>query len=307
VKARLLFFLAAGLAAGLPATQTDYQAGLLAAPWLAVPTDARTTAMAAQAAVPKGLGSLSANPAGLGALKGYELEAGHTAWLLGSAIEHAGLGWGTGKTGLALGFDYVGFGSVDAYSLSGGSLQANGSLNPTAYALTLGLGQQLAKGLDLGVAGKWISQSIDGSSAEAGYAVDLGLSWEILASGLHIGVAAQNLGDILQDGRLPGQLRAGLAYVAKFGKDQWTVAADDVAGLAATDGSASAINVGTEYSLRNLVDLRVGYSIAQRGLGGAAGLSAGLGVCYAGWRLGYAFNGQGELGAGQQVTLGVGW
>lgn len=302
----LVFALCLPLPGALAATQSNDGAAKLAAPWLQSNNDARSLALAALTAAPKGPGALGDNVAGLSGGKGWQLGLDHTLGIEGLSQEHGVLGWSNGKTGVGLGFDYLNFGSVDAYSVVGNKLVAGTAFNPYAANASLGASQKWG-GVSLGAAAKWASQSLDGSSSASAFAGDLGLLWAG-KSGLSLGVAAQNLGGDLDGAKLPAQTKLGLAYQAKPGGHAWLLAADYSLNLAAGDSSANQAAFGTEFWLHPSVALRAGYTLAQRGsLGGTAGLSGGLGIKVSRFTLNYAYSGLGELGAVQVIGGELGW
>lgn len=298
--------LALGLSTGLPAAQTNNGVANVAAPWLQGSGDARSAALAANTAVPKGLGALGDNVAGLGGVQGWQVGLGHTLGLESTSLEHGALAWGNGKSGVGLGVDYLSFGSVDSYTVVSNQLVPGSAISPYAATATLG-GAHRFGSVSIGAAAKWVSQSLDGSQSASTFAGDLGALWSG-KGGISLGLAAQNVGGQLDGANLPGQVKAGAGYQKTLGKNALLLAADYVQSLVATDGSANQIDVGGEWLLRETLALRAGYSVAQRGsLSGSAGLSAGLGVHVGAFTLSYAYSGLGDLGANQHLSLEAGF
>ena len=303
---RILTFSLLCLPLGLLATQTNDGVASVSAPWLQGTNDARSAALAANTAVPQGLGALGDNVAGLGALKGWQAGLGHTLGIQGTSQEHGALNWGNGKTGVGLGVDYLSFGSVDSYTVVSNQLVPGSAITPYAATATLGGAHRFGT-VSLGAAAKWVSQSLDGSQSASTFAGDLGALWSG-KSGISLGLAAQNLGGQLDGANLPGQVKAGAGYQTPLGKQTLLLAADYVQSLVASDGSANQIDVGGELLLRQTLALRAGYSLAPRGsLSGTAGLSAGLGVHLGAFTLAYAYSGLGDLGANQHLSLEAGF
>ncbi len=291
------------LAATCGAAENVLESASVSAPWLKFPSSARSASMAgAGAALAQGADSLLHNPAGLAFLERNQAAFMHNAWAQDAAIEHASYARGLDEaSAYAASFDFLSFGAVEKVSVAGGAPTILGSFNPSAWHLDFGYGRNIA-GIALGLNLKYLSQSLDGTSASA-YGADLGAMTRFGDSGFSLGAAAQHFGSQLAGASLPLNIRAGLAYQVKAAEsDQLSIAVDVNAPLA--DSAASTVAVGMEYWFKEALALRGGYKVSRdASLGGHAGLSAGIGAKYKWLALDYAYHSLGDLGAGNLVSL----
>lgn len=297
-------FLALIAAAG-PLMAETFAAGSAAAPWLKLPNSARSAAMGeAVVAVADDVNSLSVNPAGLSSLNGMQASLLHHAYVVDSSIEHAAFGMSLDAgSAMALGIDYLNFGSVDKYTVDAvtGALKANGTMNPTAMAVNAAYGRSLA-GIGLGLNVKMVSQSLDGSSSSSAFGADLGALWHRSGKGgFSAGLALQNLGSQLEGASLPMNVKAGGSYTlgVSEGSNAMLFAVD--ANIPSADTGASSVSLGAEFAGGSLWALRGGYKVA--GNGGAGGFCAGAGLSYSIATIDYAFVSQGVLGNSSEISL----
>jgi hypothetical protein len=290
-----------GCLGSLSADQTNFSAASQAAPWLTLSSNARSSALGdASVALADGVNGAGFNPAGLSQLQGQEAAFQHRSYILDTSIEHVAYGLDIAPFfGLAASVDYINFGSVDKFSLdpSTNQLTSNGSFNPSAYHVDLGAGYALGS-LSLGATAKFISESLDGSTAATAAAADLGALWRS-PMGLNLGLALLNLGSQLEGADLPLSGRAGAAWKLDLGGDSQvlTLAAD--VNVPWADDSASTFGGGVEYSI-SLYALRAGYKVV--GNGGAAGLTLGAGLRFKAFQIDYAYSAIGELGNSNQLS-----
>lgn len=293
------------LLALLGLVQGPAHAGDIAASWLLIPNSTRDAALSgAFGALADDVDALGVNPAGLAELSGNEAELLHNIWAQNLTVEHLAYGHGFGDWTLALGGDYFNFGQVDFYNLnSAGNPVANGSFNPVGLDLYGGVGLTLSRGLELGVDGKFIMESLVSGMSSSTEALDAGLKYKNYPTGLGASVALLNLGGTIEGSNLPSSVDVAASYVNRLSPSHLLSLGLD-GNLALNDSTASTASVGTEYWYRGTVALRAGYRLAGYGnLQGLAGLSAGVGVKLEQAELDYALTTLGDLGSGSQISL----
>lgn len=296
--------LCGSLAVPLAATQQDLAAPGVGARFLNVPSSAVSLAQAsALGAVSGGLESLGINPAGLAGLDTPQLGFTHSLLIEDASLEHVVAGMGLERGGaVALGVDYLNYGSVDSYRVdAGGQLSKGEVLHPSALALNLVWARFLVRGVSLGAAMKTVTENLGGGSS-TGLALDLGLQWHPGLGGLGFGFSLIDFGGGLQGEQLPSQARLSTAY--EFGPAlalPLRISADGLFNVA-DRGSAQAF-MAAEIRPLPFAALRAGYNLA--GTDGPTGLALGAGL-HRGWlALDYAYAFAGDLGPTQRFSLSV--
>ncbi len=288
--------------------QTDYAAGRSAGAELGVALGARPAALAgAFTAVCDDLNATAWNPAGLAQAKGLQAGFLHSLYFQDTSQDHAAFtqalwpGAGVGAT-----VAYFNYGSLERMEEQGGMPVPAGDFTPYAYSLSVGYGQWLAPLAAVGGAVKFLSQHIDSETYSA-VAADLGVLVRPGVDGLQLGAKVQNLGTPVAGVALPAAVSLGAAYLlpAKAAEnDAWRLLLD--VGLPFADAASTSLRVATEYGFGDLLAGRVGYIVKdQGGLGGAAGLTAGLGVKVSLFTLDYALASFGDLGLTHQLEVTV--
>ncbi len=309
---RALTFSLAGPGRRAPAArpdQTDTGQGSVAAPFLTLPSDARSAAMAqAGVASTRDINAMSLNPAGLAGLAGQQVGLNQNFWLQGSSVES--LSYGTGlfrHAGLGLDLNYFSVGAVDRVAFdASGQLQNAGSFNPYYLSGGIGYGEEFGHSLSLGVLGKMVQQNIDGSTASA-FAADLGLEYSTPLKGLTLGLSEQNLGGTLAGSSLPLMTRVGASFaMGNPDRNSLLVNVDGQIPAAALDQTS--LSAGVELHTGRFLSLRGGYELQQsNGLTGLSGFTAGAGLGRGGlhyaWELDYAWVPMGDLGHANQISL----
>ena len=283
------------LAGGLHAAN-NASAG--AAQWLNVlGSGARETALGGALAADGGsLDSLGINPAGLAGLAAPQASFTHNSWIGDSSVDHVALGYSPlPGSAVAVGLDYVNFGSVDLYSIdSAGLPQPAGQAQPTASQASLSWAQPLAWGLDAGASAKWLNQTLAGQSSVAG-AADLGLRYHAPGQGWSLGGGVLNLGTSLFGSPLPTETRLGAAGA-------WGPVGLDVdLRWVPVDQDGPQALAGLEYRPLDALVLRGGYRLANADA--VSGPSVGFGIHWGWARLDYAFDMAGGLASTQQFSL----
>ncbi len=293
------------LALGLRADQSNSGLESQAAPYLTLPSDARSAAMAQTgAAFGRDLNALSLNPAGLANVSGQQLALNQNFWVQGSSLETLSYGLGLFRhAALAASLNYMSSGSIDRTSFdSGGNLVTNGSFNPYSYNAGLAYAQELFSDFNAGAQLKLVSQNIDTSSATA-FAVDLGVQYLSPVRGLNLGLSVQNLGSKLASSNLPALTRAGLSYAFGLGSHPALLISAD-AQIPNASPKESSYGVGAEFRLGRSLALRGGYLASDNsGMSGLTGLTAGAGFSHDWWQLDYAWLPMGDLGYANQFSL----
>ncbi len=187
----------------------------------------------------------------------------------------------------------------------------------TAQDLAIGasIARRVTDQLHFGVNAKYISETLDDATVGA-WAIDIGTVFYTGIRSLRVTMVGRNIGPDTQiaefderigyepaDIRMPVNFSFGAAYDLLEGgagsMHLWTMAVEFVH---PNDGPEK-VNVGTEYSFRDLLKLRAGYryNYDEEGLTLGTGVNAGVG----GYELsvGYAYWAFGKLGAVHLVSM----
>jgi hypothetical protein len=298
----LLAVLSAAVLAAPAHSQTNFAAGSTAAPWVKLPSSARIAGLGEAGTALRGdIEAQSLNPAALAGLKGQQFSLMHNIYVLDSSVQHLGYGIGLFEnSAIAVSADYVSFGAVDQYKVVNNALVADGSIHPSAWTATLGLGHQIGS-LALGANAKMLNQDLGGITGNA-FAGDVGaqLSLGGEKAGADLGASYQNMGTELNGASLPQGLKLGAILRADFGLGVLSLLGD-VNALAA-QGSFDSGSMAVELMGSQTYALRGGYKFL--GNGGASGLSLGGGLRFSGFSVDYAYTTRDSLGASNQISVG---
>ncbi len=293
-------FIAGFLLAGSPLWAQNLPVGSVSASWLNLASSARIEGLGdAYVALADHVDALGVNPAGLGRLQGPELALTHDSYIQGADIEQVMGSFGVGQGNLALGLSYENFGTVQSFTVSGGTPVATGSFQPSVWRLDVGYGFALGSDLFAGAAGKIFTDNLDGNETR-GAAGDLGALWIPNGGGLNLGFSILNIGAL--DGEaIPTEARGGAAYSlsipdgANSPADKFTLSLDGLAQV--NDINAARVALGAEYWYHQAIALRVGQQLMDTGgLSGWSGFSAGMSFRFSAVQLDYAFATRGDLG-----------
>lgn len=248
------------------------------------------------------------NPSGLARLEKKEISVSHAE--LFESVRHDFLAYAHPLDSgvVAGGLTYLSQGRIEGRDAAG---HLSGGYDASDAAVSLAYARKFAA-IDFGASAKYLRSHIGSQEAQGG-AVDLGAKrrWEGVGPGsVQVGAALRNLGPGLKFGDrrddLPLRVAFGVAYRSSAGH---ALSAEMINGPrgAGTDGS-----VGAEYRAAKEFFLRLGYATRTAIPGGsgfdaARGLSMGIGVDRANWRLDYAAVPSGELGSAHRFTLGARW
>jgi|WetSurSiteA1Bulk_404760.scaffolds.fasta_scaffold57438_1 hypothetical protein len=283
--------------------------------FLTLNTDARSSAMAGSVvSMEDDVNLIFYNPAALSTLKNMQASVGFFKYLMDINSGSAAYSQYFKDIGyLGAGIRYVNYGNFDRYDEN---YQNTGTFGASDFSLSIGYANIVKQNLKLGANAKFIYSTIDEYNS-IGLAVDLGAIYTFPEDKFNIGASILNLGAQLKsyngnNERLPLDVRLGitkqLEYLPLTFNLGWSNLADDYDNF--FDRFKNII-VGGEFNLNEYVDLRIGYSNPKRqnyrtgssiGLGG---FSAGLGIkLQEKYKLDYAFNSLGDVGAEHRINLG---
>lgn len=281
-------FLVPTLVAGTGASSGDF---------LQISTYSRGMAMGgAWVAVADGTGALYYNPAGVGRNGSGELSVSHSELLQDLKLENVSIAYPLRNgSGLGLGVNYLGYGSIAGYDVSG---NATGDVNAYSLLLAVGFSQRVNGNLSLGVVIKPLFERLGGYSAST-ITADIGMIADF--GQFSIGAQLANWGGSIkfENDRvgLPTSFRAGIAYR--------TLGSNSVISLGGSrDGEGLyAISSGIEYHYNGSLILRTGYrSTMQNGGNATDGVSFGVGLNVKPVGIDYSYRPSGTLDGVHQLT-----
>ncbi len=265
--------------------------------FLKIPVDPRACGLGeAAAGYPGSAASLYYNPAGLAGVESFDVLVMHNAWLLGMNHEYAAAGYGTRELGtFGLSFDYWGSGDISSVDYRGETLPGY-TFSAVDWYASLGYARWFGP-LSFGVGLKFISERVESLSTSA-WALDAGGIWRLPVEGLTAGLSLTNVGTKAK----LDQEEFSIPYSARLGWrwDVWDFGVTQDVILSPTERPGVA--VGAEYRLAGILALRAGYRTGSD-YQGLSGLRAGLGVCYRGLGVDYAFAPYGLLGNTHRLSL----
>ncbi|MFA6318951.1 MAG: PorV/PorQ family protein, partial [Elusimicrobiota bacterium] len=210
------------------------------------------------------------NPAGLGLVRRYEATFMHNQYVDSVSQEYLSLAL---PQGFGLSFNYLDYGSLTRATISrkDGSL---GSFSASDLAASLGYGIRLYRGLSLGLAAKYLRESIYRYEGH-GAAFDVGAMYMLQEDPrISFGIAIQNMGTPVrfqgEREQLPLTLRAGAGLGFSLLGFENTLAAE----MSKRRLEDPAIGVGMESVVAGMFPVRVGYTTrndADIGLTGGVG------------------------------------
>ena len=238
------------------------------------------------------------NPAGLVAIEGLEMSAGHVTLAENSRLENIALSHKALGGRMAYGFTYVSYGELESRDTVG---NLTGNFTASDMALQAGYARQFGK-LAFGAALKGVRNRIENESG-TGFGFDAGAQ---LRSGiLRFGAALLNAGKSgrveTQSVDLPTTISGGASAVMK----NITLSAEARRNI---PEKRTVLSGGLEAALLKALYLRAGYSRDTTNKGventdNMKGLSLGFGIKLGQYRIDYAYLSQGELGGNQRFTL----
>jgi tetratricopeptide (TPR) repeat protein len=237
----------------------------------------------AMAADGLGYAGMEANPALLDSQPGAQLGLAQAPGPFGASVSSLGLAWPTLHWG---GLGLTGhWTSLDGIPGSDEQGQPTGSLSYSQWQAGLGWGRAIGWGLSAGLAGRWMGETLAGSSGQAA-ALDLGLAWQAGSAldGLQLGLVSHGLlGTSLQLGPGPADMQGpDWRLGAAWARPLWASSVD-LRLLAQAEKAAwqqAAWGLGLELGVLQHLSLRAGFR--AEGLAAGVGLKAlGVGADYA--------------------------
>lgn len=246
------------------------------------------------------------NPAGLNYLKNQELIASYTKWIADMNFVH--LGFATTKlSSILFGNIGVGITFMDEGKISSIGIEDNGNyaLNSSDIAIELAYAKKIAQ-INLGAGLKFLNRSVFGESS-SGVAFDVGAQLNFKDS-LNLGAVLKNIGFasavVKESDLMPMKLGIGAAYGYNLKKN------GHINGLIGADlriDDLPVISLGLEYILKNMLFLRLSYSLATGGnrIDEYNGISFGLGIVSKKLSIDFSVIPMGILGTTFHVSLGI--
>ena len=283
--------------------------------FLKLDADARSSAMGGSTvSMVNDINAFYYNPASLGTILNTQGSVGFYKYLLdinsGNAAytqKYKDLGY------FGVGIRYFNYGSFDKYDEESNNI---GTFNANDLAITLGYANNYQGNLSYGASLKFIYSNIDVYHSSA-IAADLGLLYQIPEKNITLGLSILNLGTQISKYAgtkedLPLDLRLGfskrleyLPLTFYFSLTNLNEEKDKFI------DRFKNIKVGGELNMSDDIVLRIGYNNQQRqdlktgSTTGLGGFSAGLGInIYEKYRIDYAFNSMGKIGATHRFNVG---
>jgi long-subunit fatty acid transport protein len=277
--------------------------------------DARSSAMAGSfVSVDNDVNSIFYNPAGLATLKGKQASVGFFKYLLDINSGNVSYSQKYKELGyFGVGIRYMNYGTFDKFDESYENI---GTFGASDLALSLGYANKYKDNLNYGANLKVIYSTIDVYNS-VGLALDLGAMYLIPDKKLNLGISILNLGTQVKEylatsEKLPLDIRIGMT---KTLENLPLTVNIGFANLANTYDKFyerfKNIIIGGEFVLNDYVLLRIGYNNTERqnfktgSSLGIGGFSAGLGIKFTEkYKLDYAFNSLGNIGAAHRFNIG---
>jgi opacity protein-like surface antigen len=280
--------------------------GTTAAPFLSIEVGARAIGMGGGfVALANDATALYWNPAGLAKMPRGEVTLNHTEWLAGIQYDFAGVALPLGSIGtVGLSFTSLTMGDMLVRTVAypegtGEKFSANDFAIGTSFA------KSLTDRFSIGFTAKYVNQKIWHMQASS-IALDIGTLFRTQFKDMTLGMSISNFGNKMQllgsDAQVPidiapekegnnskivGTMKTdkwSLPLIFRFGvamnvirnyNFRWTVAMDAMH----PNDNTEYINVGTEYSLKEMVFLRAGYKNLYMN-DSEEGLTLGGGLAY---------------------------
>ena len=281
--------------------------------------------------------SLYYNPASLGRLEKIDAQFTYNKWLADINYNYAVVGVPLQGIGtLAIQMTSLNSGEMDVRTVEQ-PLGTGERFSVTNFALGLGYGMMLTDRVSVGLQMTYFQESIWHSSL-TGFALNIGVQYQVEVDGLTIGAALMNFGPRAKyEGRdayvnfdfdpkkygdndqLPAQLRmdewglptafrVGMSYPVRFSKDYKLILTADA--FHPNDNKES-ISLGGEFQLLDIFYVRGGYrNLFLEDLEGGAVLGGGVKASISGGyiiRFDYAWADYGRLDQAHRFTFGIGF
>ncbi len=284
-------------------------AGSTGAQFLRIPPDSRGNSLAGSLISDvEGLNSLYWNPAGLNYIEKKNIMLSYNKWI--SDINYFYLAYGMPVSFLLTPDDSIGIGLtyMDGGDLESTDMQGNKGATLSSYyaGITAGYSTKI-KQLDLGTSIKIFKQSLFDQTSML-FGMDIGgkmkIKWiENLSGGIvlkNIGIAGafEKESDVM-----PFTIQAGLSYgfIGHLHIVKTMLSSDFML------DESPFINLGIEYSFKEIIFGRIGYKIetGKNNLAWIKGMNSGIGAKYKNLSLDISWGSLGVLGNLIQSTIGI--
>ena len=338
MKRSIFFMIVFVLLAPVSILFAQSKAGTTIAQFLKIEPSARAAALGnAGTSLYGEAASLYYNPASLGRLDKIDAQFTYNKWLADINYNYAVVGVPLQGIGtLALQITSLNSGEMDVRTVEQ-PLGTGERFSVTNFALGLGYGMMLTDRVSVGLQMTYFQESIWHSSL-TGFALNIGVQYQVEVDGLTIGAALMNFGPRAKyEGRdayvnfdfdpkkygdndqLPAQLRmdewglptafrVGMSYPVRFSKDYKLILTADA--FHPNDNKES-ISLGGEFQLLDIFYVRGGYrNLFLEYLEGGAVLGGGVKASISGGyviRFDYAWADYGRLDQAHRFTFGIGF
>jgi len=338
MKRSIIFMMVFVLLAPVSVLFAQSKAGTTIAQFLKIEPSARAAALGnAGTSLYGEAASLYYNPASLGRLEKIDAQFTYNKWLADINYNYAVVGVPLQGIGtLAIQMTSLNSGEMDVRTVEQ-PLGTGERFSVTNFALGLGYGMMLTDRVSVGLQMTYFQESIWHSSL-TGFALNIGVQYQVEVDGLTIGAALMNFGPRAKyEGRdayvnfdfdpkkygdndqLPAQLRmdewglptafrVGMSYPVRFSKDYKLILTADA--FHPNDNKES-ISLGGEFQLLDIFYVRGGYrNLFLEDLEGGAVLGGGVKASISGGyiiRFDYAWADYGRLDQAHRFTFGIGF
>jgi long-subunit fatty acid transport protein len=283
--------------------------------FLKLDVDARSSAMAGTyTSAENDVNTIFYNPAGLATIGTPQASVGFFKYLLDINSGNAAYTRKIKEYGyFGAGVRFFNYGSFDKYDEESNNL---GTFSANDIAVTFGYANKYKGNFSYGISLKFIYSSIDEYKSTAA-AFDLGAMYQVPEQKLNFGISILNIGTQLSTyagtrEKLPLDLQVGFNKKMEYLPLTFYFAVSNLTADAEKFiDRFKSIRIGGEFILTDNVFLRIGYNNQQRqdlktgSSTGISGFSAGLGVSFLdNYRIDYAFNSLGKIGALHRFNLG---
>lgn len=237
------------------------------------------------------------NPAGLGNILEQQISLVHQSWISDINQETLVGAFSMEKLGiLAIGANYLNFGTMDGYDANGFSTS---TYRPYRASLSLGWGSYIYPNLSLGFSLRGLEQSLASDQNNIATSLNAGMLWS-LSPRLKIGGYGAFLYSDADAGL--GQMKWGASYTLPvIGDDPALLLAD----ISMPPQGVYKIQCGIEQTFVSVLSVRIGnqWEFKNNEIGGFRGFAAGLGLRWKGLDLSASFAPDGDLGSSLMLGL----
>lgn len=228
--------------------------------------------------------SLFYNPSRLASMENSEVFFMHNEWIQDVRSEVIGVRSEVFGLQFALGFNVTTISDIEVRTRPG---EPDTKFDANYFYGSLSTGFDLSDDLSLGGTFKYIYEGMLADEA-AGFAFDLGATYQLPYNGFSVSAAIRNLGSMndlrVESTKLPAEIRIGPAYTFSLSdtKFRFTTVAEYHKYF---DDDENHINIGAEVLYDNLIALRGGYQTGYE----SRDFTAGVGLMWGNLKFDYAF------------------